>query len=204
MSHNVPALLIALALAASLGCRRPAPPKALPSPAEVNARLTAAAKLRDVDMAPAPEPTTPPADVVEPPKRRPRPPSPIQLRRTLGDAPAVNGASPCVTLVDRVCDLLTLGSEECGQARARLGRGARFADDDRCLAAIEFVRDRIDVNPKVKPCVVLQDLSCAGQRSRSPICKKKRKEIKVLTKMMPNACIAEILLAKGLPESLVP
>ena len=188
-----------------LGCQKPAPPRPSQSPAAVNAQIAAAARFRDVVVPPPPD-VVQPARVVAPdtgpPKRPPRPraPSPIRPRRSSGQGHSLDPQSPCVTLVDRVCDMLTIASDECADARARLALGPSVVDADRCTEALDFVRERIDLNPRQKPCTLLQDLRCAGFRSRSPTCKKERKLVQQLTKMMPEACLSEILLERGLPR----
>lgn len=155
----------------------------------------ARAKADAPDAGPAP-------DVPRPP--RPHLPAPLKLPSVRAEPEELRGDSACLVLVDRVCELVTLAAEECLEARAVI-RARPDAEAERlCQESLDFFRDRIDTKPEVKPCLLLGDLRCGALRSRSKECRAIRKAVKQLTKNMPEACMAEILISRGIPSLATP
>ncbi len=212
-------LLRSLSLLAVLAaaCTR-AGNEAAPSIEAVNQELAALAERRALDagaegdlvaaLAPNPDviqsppPGAAPAETPRGP--RPRLPPPLKPRSAQAPNGGISGTSPCLVLVDRVCDFVTLAAEECLEARAHIRARPSAAAELACQEALDFFRERVDVRPDVKPCTLLGDLRCGALRSRSRECKAIRKGVKQLTKNLPEACMAEILVSRGLPELAAP
>ncbi|MFT5432493.1 MAG: hypothetical protein ACI9OJ_003192 [Myxococcota bacterium] len=170
-----------------------------PTVEQVNSRLDRIAAAAPPEPERVAVPDAGAADVPVVRKKRERLPSPLRPRsRPTHVAPDAGGASACTQLVNKVCLLLTEGSEECGEARDRL-KHPRHLQQDRCLETLEWYEKRVENPKRVRPCRLAAQIKCRVYGSDSPLCKQAKRDFKLMRKRLGHACKADLLLFKGLP-----
>ncbi len=175
--------VIAAGLLAILGCSRAEKPPASTEQAPASGAAPKAAPA--IQTVPAPR------------KRLPPPLRPNASRRAGGSSDAE--IRPCAELVNKVCALLSEGAEECGEARGRIERRPGTVRDERCERALEWYFSHVEQAKRVKPCMLLADAKCKAFGAASNSCVNARADVAHLKGELGRACLAELLLFKGMP-----
>jgi len=106
---------------------------------------------------------------------------------------------PCLLLVNRLCALLSEGAEECGQARNRVVRRAGTVSEKRCESALAWYHINVENVSTVRACNLLARETCRDSGAESRRCANARLDAEQLRGEYDSACLAQLLLLKGLP-----
>jgi len=111
------------------------------------------------------------------------------------------GERPCGVLTDKVCALLGQGAEECAVARSRVKRRARSVSEERCQRTLDWYRIHTDEGRRGYACRHLSNALCRlyGQESSECVAANALASRGNLTEREKAACLADVLLVKGLP-----